>query len=143
MNIEELGRRAVACKHWRWMAGMMTDSGEHVFAVDNKDDVKHIFVLTPGQFVRSLNASARTPRLDDPATLGCLLALMREAWTRVPEFNHWVNYAVPVFDGLETWRVGCIIDRAKMFTVCDTATMKIVEAATEAEALVAALEAAP
>jgi hypothetical protein len=83
------------------------------------------------------------PDLSDPATLGCLLALVRQAWTRVPEFNHWVNYAVPVFDGLETWRVGCIIDRAKMFAVCDTATMKIVEAATEAEALVAALEAAP
>jgi hypothetical protein len=30
-----------------------------------------------------------------------------------------------------------------MIAVCDTATMKIVEAATEAEALVAALEAAP
>jgi hypothetical protein len=143
MTIEELGRRVVACRHWRWMAGMMTDSGEHVFAVDNKDDVKHIFVLTPGQFVRSLSASARTPRLDDPATLGCLLALMREAWTRDADFNEWVAYAVPIFDGLETWRVGCIVDCAKMFAVCDTATMKIVEAATEAEALVAALEAAP
>jgi len=143
MNLEELGRRAVACRHWKWKRGMITNLGERVCNVDNEDDPKHVFVLTPGHFIRSLSASERTPRLDDPATLGCLLALMREAWTRDPESNHWANYAVPVFDGLETWRVGCIIDRAKMFAVCDTATMKIVEAATEAEALVSALEAAP
>jgi hypothetical protein len=83
------------------------------------------------------------PDLSDPATLGCLLALVREAWTRDADLNEWVAYAVPIFDGLETWRVGCFTGEQKMIAVCDTATMKIVEAATEAEALVAALEAAP
>jgi hypothetical protein len=138
MNIEELGRRAVACKHWRWMPGMLVQPLNSRTAVVDEE-----YVHDKDWSMKRRESDDLHPDLSDPATLGCLLALMREAWTRVPEFNHWVNYAVPVFDGLETWRVGCIIDRAKMFAVCDTATMKIVEAATEAEALVAALEAAP
>jgi hypothetical protein len=143
MTLEDLGLRAVACKHWRWMPGMITHSGERVFAVDNKENVKHIFVLTPGQFVRSLRADERVPRIDDPATLGCLLALVREAWTRDADFNEWVAYAVPIFDGLETWRVGCFTGEQKMIAICNMSTMKPVDASTEAEALVAALEAAP
>ena len=115
MTLEDLGRRAVACKHWRWMPGMVTLGlvGEDV------------------------------PDLSSPATLGCLLALVREAWTQEPNVNHWVSYAVPIFDGLETWRVGCLIDGSKMFALINRATMQLVEAPTEAEALVAALEAAP
>jgi hypothetical protein len=52
MTLEDLGRRAVACKHWRWMDGMVT------FGFVGED----------------------VPDLSDPATLGCLLALVREAW---------------------------------------------------------------
>ena len=57
----ELGKRLVACKHFRWMPGMLTDLGERVMDPD-------IFYL--GTF----------PDFRDPATLGCLLALVREAW---------------------------------------------------------------
>jgi hypothetical protein len=105
----------------------------------------HLIELEDDEFgmVRIPKDTCLIPDLSDPATCGAMLALVREAWTQEPGVNHWVNYAVPVFDGLETWRVGCIIDGAKMFAVCDMATMALVEGKTEAEALVAALEAAP
>jgi hypothetical protein len=60
-KIEVLARRAVACKGWRWMPGMLTDVGERV------TDVGAFYLGT-------------LPDLSDPATLGCLLALVREAW---------------------------------------------------------------
>jgi hypothetical protein len=121
MNLEDLGRRAVACKHWRWMRGMITNLGERVCNVDNEDDPKHVFVLTPGHFIRSLSASERTPRLDDPATLGCLLALVREA-AREPGFS---------------------VRMVAGYWYADGNGLAVQACETEAEALVAALEAAP
>ena len=72
------------------------------------------------------------PDLSDPATLGCLLALVREAWGR----RMLVAYYAPLTTG-QGWYVG---DR-----FCGGRDYPIVEApsATEAAALVAALEAAP
>lgn len=65
MNIE-LVRRALACKHWRWMPGMRTvrDDG-HGF---------HIGCTVAASKVKP----EWLPDLTDPATLGCLLALVRE-----------------------------------------------------------------
>lgn len=68
------------------------------------------------------------PDLTDPATLGCLLALVREAWgdqSLSVLFDH---------DG-GMWRVGRWED--------DGLALRCRPADTEAEALVAALEAAP
>jgi hypothetical protein len=57
----ELARRAVASPHWRWMPGMLTDVGERV----TDPAVCYLGTL---------------PDLTDPATLGCVLALVRDAW---------------------------------------------------------------
>jgi hypothetical protein len=67
----DLARRVVACKGWRWMEGMR-------------------FVVPPshngatGYMVRvkghERGGVAGYPDLSDPATLGCLLALVREVW---------------------------------------------------------------
>jgi hypothetical protein len=139
MTREDLGRRAAACKHWRWMEGMQVEPLRFRVVwltedmIGESDQTSYFWKNVPDIF----------PDLSDPATCGAMLALVREAWTRDPLVNHWVSYAVPVFDGLETWRVGCILDGAKMFAVCNLATMKLVEGKTEAEALVLALEAAP
>lgn len=68
-----LAHRAVACKGWRWLPGMlalewaapgMTLTGGRPFRVD--DGWHEVGVYAPD--------------LTDPATLGCLLALVREAW---------------------------------------------------------------
>lgn len=70
-----LAQRLVACNRWRWMPGMRysTDSWrtEGFDRVPERmDTVAYADWLTPG----------RLPDLSDPGTLGCLLALVREAW---------------------------------------------------------------
>lgn len=58
---QELSMRAVACKGWRWLPGMADTWGGRVREGDGIDRIKAL------------------PNLNDPATLGCLLQLVREA----------------------------------------------------------------
>ena len=105
----DLAKRAVASPHWRWMPGMrrLTFDGGHLYPSRVADDGTYPGGLFP------------VPDLTDPATLGCLLGLVREAWGR-PGI---VCTCLPsdAFGWLCGGEYG----------------------ATEAEALVAALEAAP
>ena len=74
------------------------------------------------------------PDLTDPATLGCLLALVREAWRCVVVTS-------PDYDEDE---VGCQGWNVTSWRAVETVRWTMVgEGATEAEALVAALESAP
>ena len=67
----ELAKRLVACKGWRWMPGMR--------AVGRSCFVAWFRVEEP---LRKLHGDWKDalPDLTDPGTLGCLLALVREAW---------------------------------------------------------------
>ena len=105
-----LAHRAVACKGWRWMDGMLTDEGWRVRPSD----------LPLG--------CVALPDLTDPATLGCLLALVREAW------DDDEAYAIPWHDEDGGWTI-CVREAERSINVS--------EGNTEAEALVAALEDAP
>jgi hypothetical protein len=60
-DLIELGRRAVACKGWRWLPGMRTDLRERVPEDDDPYD-SH-----PDSWADAI------PDLSDPATLGCLV----------------------------------------------------------------------
>jgi hypothetical protein len=71
----QLARRAVACKGWRWMPGMRTDDGFRVCRVDS-DGYK--FGWSDSNYAYAI-ARDVLPDLTDPATLGCLLELVREA----------------------------------------------------------------
>ena len=114
-----LARRAVACKGWRWMPGMlavewaapgMSLTGGRPFRVD--DGWHEVGVYAPD--------------LTDPATLGCLLALVREAWD-----GGLLGVAFDYDNG--EWAV-----RRR-----ERSALTYGKGMTEAEALIAALEDAP
>ena len=128
-ELEALARRAVACPKWRWMDGMRVLSLAWAY-----DGPSHPYRFR-GDFHNRPNPTAY-PDLTDPATLGCLLALVREVY---PGCYAEPNGA-PAWDGMDErerdswWRVysfGRRIPRPIGF------------GPIEAAALVAALEAAP
>jgi hypothetical protein len=109
---ETLGQRAVACKGWKWKQGMLGLSrvrGIWIRVVDPPCD----------------DTSGCFPDLSDPATLGCLLALVREVWN---------DSSVGIFRSAlgQEW---CVL--------IQKGGLQGFHAPTEAAALVAALEAAP
>jgi hypothetical protein len=120
-----LAKRAVACRGWQWLPGMLG------FDPDGMNDPVRV-AFPPGKAYRmpTLEAWGRPsyivhtelPDLTDPATLGCLLALVRDAYgdhriVARPDPEEQVWYVITQYGA--SW------------------------AGNEAEALVAALEAAP
>lgn len=113
---DDLARRAVAAPHWRWMPGM-----------------RYTLPTTSlhGRWKPGLSQHIM-PDLSDPATVGALLALVREAWDWPNAFacHDEIGWYVP------NGQTGCSVEWQ-------------IEASdgerhdTEAAALVAALEAAP
>jgi len=117
-NLEELARRAVACKRWRWVPGMLYRHRR--------------FPVRPESDTAPVIEGGGLPDFSDPATLGCLLALVREAWG--PAASVSVNMS-------GFWAVGgatVLSGKGKGATI-NLGIWKL----TEVEALVAALEVAP
>jgi len=125
-NLEQLARRVIACKRWRWMPGMrvVTEMGD-AFRVEDVD-------FCYGELNWPKPHALLLPDLTDPATLGCLLALVREAWG--PEATVSVNIS-------GFWAVGgARIQKGK--SAGHTINLGIWKL-TEVDALVSALEVAP
>ena len=122
---KQLAERAVACPRWRWLPGMRSVShGGHSRRLDPPSNARGLhpwWTWSQGECGEGL------PDLSDPATVGCLLALVREAWG-----DRYV-YAMRLNVRRQIWVVHVPSDRHNIHG----------EGETEAEALVAALEAAP
>ena len=145
----DLATRAIACKHWRWMPGMgmwvryktgVAARGRFLYR-----DETYMHLLTyddeagrPMKRRRLISDwSEALPDLDDPATLGCLLALVRQAYGRMMYVRWWDN---PQPDMSGQSRARCeVVDTLGRNRLAGARTFY----PSEAEALVAALEAAP
>jgi hypothetical protein len=128
MNLEDLGRRAVACKHWNWMPGMAVLGG---FA-----GVDRLFTDKFGMIHVPDKDAGMVPDFSDPATLGCLLHLVQEAWNacRIS-----VCFSAYTPDATKRWSVPISYFKEQR----DLVHVPSFYGTTQAEALVAALEAAP
>lgn len=130
-DMTELGERAVAAEGFRWMAGMLT----LMTPDDYRARLCHELRLRQGYFAylessyegddEDFEADCGKVNkktlldLDDPASLGCMLALVKE------KHGPYINAHYTLTGGTEGWE--CLFE-AGLFE-------------TEAEALVAALEA--
>jgi hypothetical protein len=124
--MRELARRAVACRHWRWMPGMRVMVGA--------EGVPYRYVsddYAPPEGDDVAFTDPRLPDLSDPATVGCLLALVREAWGDETIATSATREA--------TGRRGWVMEAWDQHAPSNA----VGPYPTEAEALVAALEAAP
>lgn len=127
-----LGRRAVACKSWLWLPGcrVLTSSGVAgtVTAYSPRITGRLDVSWDGGVVDRCTDPTTIVPDLDAPSSLGCLLGLVREAWGDEAFVRRLIGGTV---------RDPC--------WVCQThgRDWYLYEGATEAEALVAALESAP
>ena len=131
-----LARRAVACKGWHWLPGMLALPFDGMVStpvrLTNERDWPH-------------DVGLRLPDLTDPATLGCLLALVREAW-RCPTVYVRQSTTRRQSDGVIAWEVCDLYldaEACRALGVPREGSVGSWGHGSEAEALVAALESAP
>lgn len=166
-----LARRAVACAAWRWLPGMRVLPGEptpparcvraNVFAVEQQIEMapaldndrtpilqRGKIPFAAGPVVEAWSDDALTdedaPDLTDPATIGCMLVLVREAW-RCPTAYVRQSSVRRAIDGVLAWEVcGLWFDAGHAANAGVRAgAANMWGLASEAEALVVALESAP
>lgn len=117
----EIARGFVACGRWRWMPGMMSE-GWRLTCVSLHDGA---WSATSTLAHRKYHYPT-LPNINDPATLGCILRLVRDAWRRPKAYLQYVGVY---------W---CVVDPRDNLWLDPGIGWK-----TEAEALLRALQAAP
>ena len=151
-----LSRRVVACKGWRWLPGTLRlratppSRRDHLLREGRVPDCGDPWVYEDWPVI---------PDVTDAATLGCLLALVREAWGDPFGFlenqgpnEPWNDLKLEIIErdcvlGLQARPAGLLPPGCAQWiyhphgALADPVEMPVGD--TEAEALVAALESAP
>jgi hypothetical protein len=131
-DMTALARRVVACKGWRWLPGTLR---LRVTSPGMRDHLKREGRVLDWDDTWVYPAWPVIPDLTDAATLGCLLALVRDAWRSVvvtsPDYD---------YDDEEARQGPHVVGWRAVETV---RWLPIGVGPTEAAALVAALEGAP
>jgi hypothetical protein len=154
---KDLARRFVECEHWRWMPGMRCThrwtGGIRVLVEENGQQSESYVVLPDadgnavmtidecgimGGFPNADSSYPFLPDLTDTATLGCILALVRQCFAYAVI---WTSRDCTV-DALDP--DSFCMDETEGWTVCigtvDDYVGELGRGATEAEALLSALE---
>lgn len=76
MGLHTLAKKLVLNKYWKWMPGMQV-----IVVADSNEFKGYTYRITEG--TGPVNSVRAYPDLTDPATLGCLLHLVRLAWNDV------------------------------------------------------------
>ena len=116
----EIGQRAGACGHWRWMPGMLVqlDRGPcRVFSVQSDGWIGLAEEHSRGTPLYS-KLTANIPDFTDPATVGCLLAIVRES-----KRDRWIcpQYVILAADH-EEWQ--CCDESGKSEAECLVAVLE-------------------
>lgn len=153
----DLARRAIHAPAWRWLPGMRTTDGFRVTSGPHRanilgTDYANVWLASENpteedRYDLRGEEIAGLPDLTDPATLGCLLALVREAHPNA----YTVRYRTNDDTGPVMWWRVVVPVAERPFSPGEPLVVAEEEGdfttwaagATEAEALVAALEAAP
>lgn len=136
----ELGRRAVACAGWRWLPGMLAKGGHwppaRIIAIcDNECEPPEVELAWSWDRGDGGNPTGLCPDLRDPATLGCLLALVREAAEPERAPGDWPMVCT-YQSAAKKWGVGAWLSESGKATF---AALVLPTYPTEAAAIVAAL----
>ena len=134
-----LARRAVACPGWRWLPGMMRMNGERLIWCNETEREWATTTFSKAGIERALarwHLPRDLPDLTDPATLGCMLAMVREVHGPSTVVRH-IGYDGK---GGKEWAV---CDRSPLVNGWHLAAPDLGYWTSEAEALVAAMENAP
>jgi len=122
----ELAERLMSSGRWQWMPGMRTINGRRLAVVFGASRTAAVLCdLRDDANSDTEELQGELPDLNDPATVGCLLALVREAHGQ--DDMGASRYR-------ERWCIECTPQEGQHYAFYG---------ATEAEALVYALESAP
>ena len=149
-KLQSLGRRARRCSRWRWLPGMQVirpalgGAGATMITPTHYRLVEGVGYPAPHEWalidIERISADTMLiPDLRDPATLGWLLALVRDAWPKAPAPTSRFTYYSPERGSYSAW--ACTYWRPDADSPHGGAWIQA-HGDTEAEALVAALEAA-
>jgi len=122
-----IGLDAVNSPNWKWMPGML-------YVVNRPAPLEPVVGRVPDQVRGWAPYPGAVPNFDDPATLGCLLALVRQV-VGDPGLHVRLTNTARKSDGLRAWEVQGRI-RTPQGPVGHTGTFLAWGYATEAAALV-------